>query len=169
MDDRYYLAVGSEQKGPYTFSQLQSMWRSGAITADVLYTQEGFDEWVAISTLSELLDPKPERPANSVSAQHPALSRSFGSESDKHILPALILYFFFGIFGVHAFYAGRPKQGCIFLALWLLPVLAGMLLPFDLPIQLILVGLIIMTIIDFIRIVSGTYQDAEGRRITRWT
>ena len=37
MSDMYWIAVGSEQKGPYTFAQIQSMWRSGGITADTLY------------------------------------------------------------------------------------------------------------------------------------
>ena len=46
MDDRYYIALGPEQKGPYTFAQLQSMWRSGTITADALYACIATDTWV---------------------------------------------------------------------------------------------------------------------------
>src|SRR5688572_32596554 len=90
-DDLYYLAVGSEQKGPYTFSQLQSMWRSGGITADTLYCQEGFDEWVSIASLSHLLDGTPAPAATP--AQHPD-SGTLGS--NKRILPALILCLLFG-------------------------------------------------------------------------
>lgn len=56
MDDHYWLSSGSEQRGPYTLSQLQSMWRAGSITAETLYFQHGSDEWVSISLLADILD-----------------------------------------------------------------------------------------------------------------
>jgi len=46
------------------------MWRSGSITADSLYWQEGFEEWAPISRISDLLDP----PAPAV--HPPALPRT---------------------------------------------------------------------------------------------
>ncbi|MEO6755102.1 MAG: DUF4339 domain-containing protein [Chthoniobacteraceae bacterium] len=64
--DHYLVLVGSEQRGPYTLSQLRSMWGSGAITADALYWQKGLDKWEPISRISDLLDP----PTPAV--QHPA-------------------------------------------------------------------------------------------------
>lgn len=55
------LIVGSEQKGPYLISQLQAMWRAGAVTADTLYWQEGHEEREPISSISKLLDPAPAK------------------------------------------------------------------------------------------------------------
>jgi hypothetical protein len=171
MDDRYYIAVGTEQKGPYTFSQLQNMWRSGAITADALYCQQGFDEWVPISSLVQLLEGQPA--AVALPAQHPALARM---ESDKRILPALILCFFLGIIGAHAFYAGRLRQGVSFLALPVSAVLIGImfsgsngtgLASFFPPLAVICV--VVFAFGDLIRILVGAYKDGQGRKITRWT
>ena len=69
--DHYLVLVGSEQRGPYTLSQLRSMWGSGAITADALYWQKGLDKWEPISRISNLLDP-PIQAVHSASASHPA-------------------------------------------------------------------------------------------------
>ena len=68
--DHYLLLVGAEQRGPYALSQLRTMWRSGSITADSLYWQEGFEEWAPISRISDSLDP----PAPA--AHPPALPRT---------------------------------------------------------------------------------------------
>jgi len=40
------------------------MWNSGDITADSLYWQEGFDEWLPLSDLKELLEERPWGPIN---------------------------------------------------------------------------------------------------------
>jgi len=62
MNEHYWITSGSDQKGPYTLSQLQSMWRAGSITADTLYFQHGFNDWTPISVISDLLDsPKPPK------------------------------------------------------------------------------------------------------------
>lgn len=59
--DHYYLYSNDQQQGPYTHSQLQSMWRSGAITSNDQYWQEGFDEWQPISSIQEILIEPPQR------------------------------------------------------------------------------------------------------------
>jgi TM2 domain-containing membrane protein YozV len=165
MNDMYWITVGSDQKGPYTFAQVQSMWRSGGITADTLYCQEGFEQWVPLSGLSELLDPQPRRaaPQEAVAPQ---------SESDKRILPALILCLFLGIVGAHAFYAGRRKQGIAIIACLLSPYFLLMVLPlrfmffaFYLP----LIFVVVHVLCDLVRILIGAYKDALGRKITKWT
>jgi hypothetical protein len=70
-------------------------------------------------------------------------------ESDKRIVPALILCFFLGIFGAHRFYVGKTGTGFL---------------------QLVtLGGLGVWTLIDFILIVVGSFKDAEGQRINAWT
>ena len=70
-------------------------------------------------------------------------------ESPRRIMPAAILCFFFGIFGVHRFYVGKVGTGLL---------------------QLVtLGGLFIWATIDFIMIVVGAFTDKEGRKLIEWT
>lgn len=69
--------------------------------------------------------------------------------SDRRILPAFLLCFFLGVFGVHRFYAGKIATGILEL------LTAG--------------GLGIWWLIDLIMLVTGTFRDRDGRRITEWT
>jgi len=69
--------------------------------------------------------------------------------SDKRILPAAILCFFFGFLGVHRFYVGKVGTGII-------QLLTGG-------------GLGIWALIDFIMIIVGSFSDASGKKITQWT
>ena len=71
-------------------------------------------------------------------------------ETDKRILPVLLLCFFLGGLGVHRFYVGKIGTGILmivtiggFCGIWVL--------------------------IDFIMIVTGNFKDKEGRKITKWT
>ncbi|HKO15323.1 MAG TPA: TM2 domain-containing protein [Gemmatimonadaceae bacterium] len=69
-------------------------------------------------------------------------------ESEKKILPALVLCFFFGIFGAHRFYAGKIGTGIL---------------------QLVtLGGLGVWALIDFIMLTVGAFKDADGHKITEW-
>lgn len=70
-------------------------------------------------------------------------------QSDKRILPAALLCFFFGVFGAHRFYVG--KIGSAFLQLFTLG------------------GLGIWAMIDFILIVTGSFRDDDDHKITEWT
>jgi len=69
--------------------------------------------------------------------------------SEKRILPAFLLCFFFGIFGVHRFYVGKVGTGILHL--------------------LTLGCLGIWTVIDFITIIIGSFTDKDGNKITQWT
>lgn len=69
--------------------------------------------------------------------------------SEKRILPAFLLCFFFGTFGAHRFYVG--KIGTAILQL------------------LTLGGLGIWVLIDFILIIVGAFTDKDGRKIAQWT
>lgn len=69
--------------------------------------------------------------------------------STKRILPAALLCFFFGVLGVHRFYAGKIGTGLIQLCT------GG--------------GFGIWAIIDFIMIVCGSFTDGQGNPITQWT
>ena len=68
--------------------------------------------------------------------------------TEKRILPAGLLCFLFGVFGVHRFYVGKIGTGLL---------------------QLVtLGGLGIWMLIDLIMIITGSFRDKEGNRITEW-
>ena len=69
--------------------------------------------------------------------------------SEKRILPAILLFFFFGVLDVHRFSVG--KGGTRILQL----VTLG--------------GLGIWVLIDFIMIIVGAFTDKAGSKITQWT
>lgn len=51
MSNTYRIFYGGEEKGPFTFEQLRSMWSSGQLTADTQYWQEGMSDWEPIEGL----------------------------------------------------------------------------------------------------------------------
>ncbi len=68
--------------------------------------------------------------------------------SKKNRLAALLLCFFFGVFGVHRFYVGKIVTAII----WLLT--AG------------IVG--IGVVVDFILIIIGSFTDKQGNKLQNW-
>jgi len=72
-----------------------------------------------------------------------------GDASPRSRLVALLLCFFFGVFGIHRFYAGKIGTGVVQL--------------------LTLGGLGIWACVDFILIILGEFTDKEGRKISVWT
>jgi TM2 domain-containing membrane protein YozV len=69
--------------------------------------------------------------------------------TDKRILPAFLLCFFLGIFGAHRFYVG--KVGTAIAQIFTIG------------------GLGIWTLIDLILILTSSFTDKNGVRITQWT
>ena len=69
--------------------------------------------------------------------------------TDKRILPAFLLCFFLGIFGVHRFYVGKIGTGILQI--------------------FTLGGLGIWALVDFIMIIVGAFTDKNGVKITQWT
>ena len=101
------------------------------------------------------------------------LSKTTGSE--KRILPLFLLWFFFGLLGLHKFYAGRVGGG---LASLVLVAIVGFLsaatqgphgseamnlLYFAVVLQ------VVFLFIDLIPILGGTFKDGTGQPITKWT
>ena len=69
--------------------------------------------------------------------------------SDKRILPTFLLCFLFGVFGAHRFFVGKIGTGLL---------------------QLFTIGgLGIWTMVDLIIIITGSFTDKEGNKITQWT
>ncbi|MBA3979089.1 MAG: hypothetical protein C0462_00645 [Alcanivorax sp.] len=69
--------------------------------------------------------------------------------SEKRILPAFLLCFFLGVFGIHRFYVGKIGTGIL---------------------QLVtLGGLGIWALIDFVMIIVGAFTDKQGNKLTEWT
>lgn len=66
-----------------------------------------------------------------------------GTASDKQKVPAALLCWFLGIFGVHRFYVGKVGTGLIQL--------------------FTLGGLGIWALVDFIMILMGKFEDKSGR------
>ncbi len=69
--------------------------------------------------------------------------------SKRKILPALLLCFFFGIFGTHRFYVGKVNSGILMM--------------------LTLGGLGFWVVIDMIVLVLGRFTDIEGAELKTWT
>lgn len=67
--------------------------------------------------------------------------------SDKSMVPAALLCFFLGVFGIHRFYIGRPGTAILMI--------------------LTLGGLGIWQIIDLVRIITGGLTDGQGRVLQR--
>ncbi len=69
--------------------------------------------------------------------------------TDKRILPAFLLCFFLGIFGAHRFYVGKVGTGIA---------------------QIFTIGgLGLWTLFDLILILTSSFTDSNGAKITQWT
>ena len=71
------------------------------------------------------------------------------NRSPKLLLPAVLLCFWFGVFGVHRFFVGKVGTGLL------------QLFTFG--------GLGIWALIDLIILVCGSFTDSDGRKLTQWT
>ncbi|HEX9045483.1 MAG TPA: protein kinase [Verrucomicrobiae bacterium] len=95
--------------------------------------------------------------------------------SDKAIVPAALLAFFFGIFGAHRFYVGKHGTGlvqllgcvvCVFLTIGCLIPLLGAIFGLLLVAQII--GMAVWMTVDLILLLCKAFTDGQGRRITHW-
>src|SRR6266699_2839494 len=53
---KYLVIQNRETNGPFTIGQLRSMWNSGAITGNTLYSKDGSDDWSTLEDLAAELE-----------------------------------------------------------------------------------------------------------------
>jgi TM2 domain-containing membrane protein YozV len=131
--------------GPYTLEQANAMLASGQLAGSDLAWAEGAPDWTPLSRVPGVIEIPPPRAR--------ALAVDDGS-SDRLILPAFLLAFFLGVFGVHRFYVGKTGSAIAMLVLTLTVVGA--------------IVTVIWHIVDWVMIVCGSFTDGEGRRLLRW-
>ena len=92
------------------------------------------------------------------------------SRSDKKKVVAALLCFFVGFLGVHRFYVGKVGTGILML---LLPVSFIAIIPssfatgtWELSLFEFLLPLSIWVIIDFVRVIKGSFGDKENRGLS---
>jgi hypothetical protein len=129
--------------GPYSLDETNRLIVSGQLSRDDLAWVEGSPSWTRLGLVPGTVDvpPMPGSVADGC--------------SERLILPAFLLAFFLGVFGVHRFYVGKTTSGIVMIVL----TCTG-------------VGLIVTGIwmtVDWIMIVCGAFEDREGRRLARWT
>jgi len=149
-DARITIRSGDQNFGPYSLEQVNSMLTAGRLSGDDLAWLEGSPEWQPLHSIPGVLRLPPRR--------SPTAARQVAdyddSSSDRQILPAFLLAFFLGVFGVHRFYVGKTGSG-IAMAVLTLTVIGA-------------VVTVIWATIDWIMIVCGSFTDDQGRRLTRW-
>jgi DUF4097 and DUF4098 domain-containing protein YvlB/predicted Ser/Thr protein kinase len=120
-------------------------------------------------------------PAGAMPAAAPPLvpltAATAGATSDKMILPAFLLAFFFGVSGAHRFYVGKIWSGLVQLAClggWVILIMAcatfhGRGQPvLGISLGFLVCGSVIWATIDWILILCRAFTDGQGRRIANW-
>jgi TM2 domain-containing membrane protein YozV len=114
---------------------------------DVVYTARTHGELAEV--IADIVPP-PAPPA----ARWPSYATEATSRvSDRTILPAFLLCFFFGIFGAHRFYAGRTGSAVAMLVLFFLTL--GVVPAF-------------WMLVDLIILVTSSFKDGQGNVMRRW-
>ncbi|MEO6595687.1 MAG: NINE protein [Planctomycetota bacterium] len=144
---RITVRQGDQNYGPYSLDEVNRMLVSGRLSRNDLAWVEGSPEWTRLALVPGALAVPPapgeeERP-------------SIDAASDRLVLPAFLLAFFVGVFGVHRFYVGKTGSGIAMLVLTL-TVIGGIVT-------------VVWATIDWIMIVVGAFEDAEGRPLKQWT
>lgn len=134
MQTNHYVVIDGEAKGPFTISQLQSMWKTGILNLKTQHFMDGYTEWMPIEHILEDLEPKttvthkiPYQPAPAYPSRRVRATNA--GVVTVHIPKSrgiyIILGIFLGLLGVHNLYAGRFGSG---VAQLLIAVLTGWLI-----------------------------------------
>lgn len=136
--------------GPYSLEQTNLLLASGQLRPSDLAWVEGTPEWSRLEDVPGVLVAPP--PASSS-----VVIRSIRDDgvSDKLLLPAFLLAFWLGPFGIHRFYVGKTGSGIAMLVLTVTVIGA------------VVSG--VWAVVDWIVMLFGGFTDAEGRRLARWT
>lgn len=59
----YFIASGDQQLGPYTISQMRSMWLAGSIHGQTLIRDGQSNQWVAAAVSAQAFEPQAQAPA----------------------------------------------------------------------------------------------------------
>jgi predicted Ser/Thr protein kinase len=96
--------------------------------------------------------------------------------SDRLILPAFLLAFFFGIFGAHRFYVGRIRTGllqlaglggCVIMTIACATLRGDQMAP-GILLATFICGCAAWAAIDWILILCKVFTDGNGRRLVNW-
>lgn len=98
----YLISDNGQTQGPFTITQLRSMWHSGAVTGETLYCEEGSDVWLHLRVLEQQLEEQsaPTTPSRTTVARSTRVRSIY-----------IILGILFGYLGFHNLYAGYHKAG----------------------------------------------------------
>ena len=134
-----------------------------------------------VKTAVETINHTPAEFASAPAAMGTATPQPFstvvaGNASDKTILPAFLLAFFFGVFGAHRFYVGKFVTACLQLLalcsciLWIVLCAAGAPQPlFGLVLAGSICGCLAWATIDWLLLICKAFKDGQGKRMTHWT
>ena len=86
--------------------------------------------------------------------------------SKKSRVTLFLLALFFGLFGVHSFYAGKPINGVVHIVLF---IVAFSVAYIHINIQMFAAWMLVLWVAAIIRAIFGIYKDSEGLKIKRWS
>lgn len=158
---RYLVRLNEAAVGPCTAAEISIMHQKGRINSRTPCKEEAeWAEWTSVGALF------PKIKAHDQHTPPAAPTDGILPETDRRIVPALILWLFLGWLGLHRFYAGRNGEGIVFVALSLATVTSGVrhneLFPF------LLIVLYVVLMVDLVTITVGKFTDETGQRITKW-
>jgi hypothetical protein len=58
----YYILKGVDVIGPFTISQVRTMWNTGSITGQTMHCKDGDEQWIPLREILHLLEPPPSQP-----------------------------------------------------------------------------------------------------------
>lgn len=136
MNDRamktYWLAkLGADAQGPYTFEQIETRWKSGDATADMLVMPVDGSTWTPLSRAMG------------------AVSESRQAQNSVTVYRGLA--FLLGWVGFHDFYAGETTYGYCKMLLFVVVVFTGLVPGMEGVSGIAILMLVVWILIDMIR------------------
>jgi len=112
----YWLSRdGGEVEGPFALEQLAGMWKSGLIYPTAKVCEDGTENWESITDVRRQFSGVMDASSHSVSTE-PArrvVEKGLMEEARQNPIVYLALALFFGMFGIHNFWAGEVGRGLV--------------------------------------------------------